>query len=152
MRGTRIAVIPTMATTRDGKSDVSKASTPELFTGLISDAKELAIGHLGKMRSEIGDEFQQLKHFLAKIAIMVGVVVVGSVLLGHGLAIGIAALGVPHWLAYLVAAGLSFGAGFLFLKRLPGDKKDMDLVPESAFADLTRDLKDIRHAGERASH
>lgn len=130
-----------MATTRE---DVSKASTPELFSGLISDAKELAIGHLGKMRGEIGDEFKQLKNFLAKIAITVGVVVVGSILIGHALAIGIAALGVPAWGSYLIAAVVMFGVGFAILKRLPGDKTNMDLVPESALADLGRDLKDIR--------
>lgn len=123
---------------------MTKASTPELFTGLISDVKELAIGHLGKMRSEIGDEFGQLKAFLAKIAIMVGVVVVGSILAGHTLALGLVALGLPMWSGYLLATVLAFGIGFVILKRLPGDKTQMDLVPESAMADLAKDIRDIK--------
>jgi hypothetical protein len=138
----------TISKSGNGVPDVSKASTPELFSGLIADAKELAVGHLGKMRGEIGDEFQQLKGFLAKIAVTVGVVVVGSVLIGHALALGIAALGVPQWASYLLAAVLSFGVGFVLLKRLPGDKHDMDLVPESALASLGRDLSQIKRAGE----
>jgi hypothetical protein len=151
----RLAETSIMATSRDGNgksSDVSKASTPELFSGLIADAKEIAIGHLGKMRGEIGDEFKQLKNFLAKIAITVGVVVVGSILIGHTLALGIAALGVPMWASYLIASVLAFGAGFLILKRLPGDKTNMDLVPESAMADFKRDMKEIKRGTEHALH
>ena len=141
--GTRLAVVDAMTRDRNPET-ISAASTPELFAGLISDAKELAIGHLGRMRGEIGDEFVQLKLFLAKVAITVGVVVVGSVLLGHALAAGIVALGVPWWAGYLIAAVISFVVGGAMLKRMPGDKKNMDLVPEGAFADLTKDLSDIR--------
>lgn len=132
-------------------SDVTKATTPELFSGLIDNAKELAIGHLGKMRGEIGDEFKQLKMFLAKIAITVGVVVVGSILLGHAAATGIAALGVPTWAGYLIAAVVSIVVGVVILRRLPGDTTNMDLVPESSLANLRRDLQQIRNAGEQAA-
>lgn len=143
-----------MATSRDGNgktSDVTQASTPELFSGLIDNAKELAVGHLGKMRGEINDEFKQLKLFLAKIAVTVGVVVVGSILFGHAAATGIAALGVPTWAGYLIAAVVSFAIGFVILKRLPGDKTNMDLVPESTLKDFKHDLKQIRRAGENGA-
>lgn len=132
--------------------DVSKASTPELLAGMISDAKELAVGHLGHMRGEIGDEFKQLKGFLAKIAISVGVVVVGSILLGHALALGLAALGLPDWAGYLIGAVIAFGVGAIILKRMPADKHDMDLVPEGALKSLARDFKDIKRSTEHGTH
>ncbi|MBA3820870.1 MAG: phage holin family protein [Deltaproteobacteria bacterium] len=122
--------------------DISHSSTPELFSGLIADAKDIAVGHLGKMRVEIADEFKGLKSFLLKVAIAVGVGVLGAILLAHAIALILAAVGLPMWAAYLISAVVAIGIGVLVLKRLPGGK-NIDLIPESALADLKRDMTEV---------
>ncbi|MDQ3366785.1 MAG: phage holin family protein [Myxococcota bacterium] len=124
--------------------DISQSSTPELFSGLIADAKDIAVGHLGKMRSEIGDEFQGLKSFLLKVAIAVGIGVLGAILLAHSVALILEAVGLPMWAAYLISAAVAIGVGVIVLKRLPGDKKNIDLIPESALAGLKRDMTEVK--------
>lgn len=139
-----------MATSsRSPKStELAHASTPELFAGVIADAKELAVGHFGRMRGEISDEFTNLKRIMMLIAAATGVVIVGAVLLGHALAFGLAALGLPVWAGYLVASTLMVGLGILVLKRMPRDTKESDLVPEAALANLMDDVADVRRAAQ----
>ena len=128
-----------MATT-----DMSNKSISELVSGLLGDAKDIAAGHATKMRGEIKDEFSGLKMFLMKVAIAVGVGILGAILLAHAFALGLDAVGMPQWSAYLIAAALFVGVGLVILKRLPAEKKDIDLVPESALQDLKRDVRQIR--------
>lgn len=129
-----------MATT-----NVSNKSLPELVSGLLGDAKEIAAGHATKMRGEIRDEFSGLKNFMLKVAIAVGLGVLGAILLSHAFALGLDALGIPQWVAYLIAAVVFVGVGAFIVKtKLPAQKKDIDLVPESAIADFKRDVKAIR--------
>jgi hypothetical protein len=140
MTGTTLAPSHVMAT-----SDVHNKSLPELVSGLLGDAKEIAAGHATKMRGEIKDEFSGLKMFMMKVAIAVGLGVLGAILLSHAFALGLDALGIPQWVAYLIAAVIFVGIGAFIVKtRLPEGKKDIDLVPESTFADLKRDVKQIR--------
>lgn len=117
---------------------------PELISGLIADAKDVAVGNVSKMRSEIGDEFKGLKMFLMKVAIAVGIGILGSILLFHSFALILDAVGLPQWAAYLIMAVASIGVGAIIVKRLPGDKKDIDLVPESALKDLKRDVREVK--------
>lgn len=128
-----------MATT-----DMTNKSMPELLSGLLGDAKEIAAGHATKMRGEIKDEFRGLKLFLAKVAVAVGVGILGAILLAHAAALVLDAVGLPQWAAYLISAALFVGVGLVILKRLPAEKKDIDLVPESALADFKRDMKTLK--------
>ena len=128
-----------MATT-----DMSNKSLPELVSGLLGDAKDIAAGHATKMRSEIKDEFTGLKMFLMKVAIAVGVGILGSILMAHAAALILDAVGLPQWASYLIAAAVAITVGLVILKRLPSDKGDIDLVPESALADMKRDFKSMK--------
>lgn len=131
------------------RTDIAQSSTPELFAGVIADAKEIAVGHIGKMRHEIGDELTELKHYLARVVLAAGVMVIGSVLAGHALAHGLIAFGLPVWAGFLLATLISFGVGYLLIKKLPGNKKNMDLVPESSLHDLKRDIEQV---GDQLTH
>ncbi|MBA3391313.1 MAG: phage holin family protein [Deltaproteobacteria bacterium] len=133
-------------------NDISNASMPELFSGLIADAKDIAVGHLGKMRGEIGDEFKGLKSFLLKVALAVGLGVLGAILLSHAFALALAALGLPLWGGYLISAVIFVSVGVFVLKRLPGDTKDIDLVPESAIAGLKRDMTEVKDDARYVRH
>ncbi|MGN6111303.1 MAG: phage holin family protein [Kofleriaceae bacterium] len=140
-----------MASTRTGPSHarIAAASTSSLFAGLISDARDLAIGHLDRMRSEIGDEFANLKGFLARLAIAIGVLVVSAALLGIALASGLIALGLPAWVAYAIVGVIAGIVGYVLVKRPGANKQDVDLIPESAIAGLRRDLADVHEAARR---
>jgi uncharacterized membrane protein YqjE len=126
---------------------MGREPTKDLVTGLLADVKDLAVGQLGRMQGEIKDELANLKSYMLKVAIAVGVVVVGAVLGGHTLATVLVALGVPVWLSYALVAVLATTAGILVMKRLPGDKTDVDLLPEETFAQLKQDLREVSHAG-----
>jgi len=125
--------------------EISQASTPELFAGLIHDARDLAVGHLEQMRGEMGDELKNLKHLMRNVVIAVGVMVIGAILAGHFVAIVLIAIGLPAWLAYGITAAVAILAGILVIKRLPTERKDADLIPEDSLASLKRDVSDVAH-------
>jgi hypothetical protein len=135
-----------MAISTSSPDEISHASTPELFSGLLSDVKELAAGHAGRMRGEIGDEFKNLKRMMMIVGASVGVAVVGALLIGHALAYALVAIGLPVWAGYLTATIVLVGGGLLVLVRLPASKKDADLVPEESIDKLEQDMRQIRHA------
>ena len=126
--------------------NVENERTKDLVTGLLSDAKDLAVGELGRMKSEITDELKNLKRYMLEVGIAVGVVVVGAVLIGHAVAVGLVALGVPAWLAYVLAAVIMIGVGVIILKTRHVKRSDIDLVPEESMHRLERDLRQMRDA------
>jgi hypothetical protein len=125
---------------------LERVGTKDLVTGLLSDAKELASGELGRMRAEFKDELGNLRATMMRIAASVGLFVLAGVLVGHTLAAALVALGVPWWAGYGLAALIVSGIGFLLLKRLPDDRTNSDLVPEESIGKLVDDVKDIRDA------
>src|SRR5678815_4325614 len=94
------------------------ASTPQLFAGLIHDARELALGHFDRMRGEIGDELSNLKTMIRNTVIAVGVMVIGAILTGHFVAIALIALGLPPWAGYGLAALIAIAVGIVVIKRM----------------------------------
>jgi uncharacterized membrane protein len=95
-------------------NEIESEATTDLVTGLITDAKDLATG----MQAELRQELANLKVTLLRVAVKVAMIIVAAVLVGHGLAWGIGALGIPMWAAYVLAAGILFGVGMAVLKRL----------------------------------
>lgn len=128
---------------------IEREPTRDLVAGLISDARHLAAGHLGLMRGEFKDEFNNLKRVMTRIAAAVGVLAVAAVLAGHALAQGLAALGMPLWAGYLVATVVLLAVGGALLQLLPVDRKDSDLYPEESIANARRDLHEISQALRR---
>jgi hypothetical protein len=124
--------------------DVASASIPELISGLVGDAKDIASGHATKMRGEIKEELGGLKQYLLKITIAVGIGVLGAMLLAHAFALILVAIGLPLWAGYLSSAAIAIAAGYVVIKRMPESKKDIDLIPESALADLKRDATTLK--------
>ncbi len=131
------------------RPDIAQASTPELFAGVLADAKEIAIGHLGRIRGEIADELGELKSYLVRVVMAVGVMVIAAVLAGETLAHALIALGMPSWVGYLVGMVIALGVCYALVKKLPSNKKDIDLIPESSLEHLKRDVADV---GEKVTH
>jgi uncharacterized protein YjbJ (UPF0337 family) len=125
-------------------NDVSNASIPELISGLVGDAKDMAAGHASKARSEIKEEFNGLKHYLMMVLVGIGLGIMGAILLSQAFALGLAALGLPMWAGYLIAAVIFVGIGVVLMKRMPSNKDHIDLVPENAIADMKRDVANLK--------
>ncbi len=126
--------------------DVHKATTPSLFAAVLDDARDLAIGHLERMQRETAGELRNLKRAIARTAVAVGIVIVGAVLGGHAIAQGLAALGLPEWVGYAIAAVAGVVGGLILISRWPEDSKDLDLVPEESIASLRRDVEQVKDA------
>lgn len=139
-----------MATQNPTPGEIEREPTKDLFAGLISDAKELAAGHLTRMQAEIKDEFGNLKKMMIKIAASVGLAVLGGILFGHFLASGLVALGLPWWAGYGITAVVLVAIGFVILKTLPSNTKDADLFPEESMRKLKRDVKVVKHDVQQA--
>jgi ABC-type microcin C transport system permease subunit YejB len=124
-------------------NDVADASIPQLITGLVGDAKDMAAGHASKARDEIKEEFSGLKQFLMMVLVSIGLGIMGAILLSQAFALGLAALGMPMWAGYLIAAVIFIGIGIVLVKRMPENKDHIDLFPESAIAGMKRDVQNI---------
>jgi hypothetical protein len=138
-----------MATTRHDP-EVQKATTPSLFAAVIDDARELAIGHLQRMQRETKQELRNLKSAIARTAVGVAILIVGTILAGHAIAAILIELGLLPWASYLITAALAVGGGVLLLSQWPKDSTDMDLVPEQAIEAMKRDLESVKEATQSA--
>ncbi|MBA3503328.1 MAG: phage holin family protein, partial [Deltaproteobacteria bacterium] len=107
-------------------NDVAKASIPELISGLVGDAKDMAAGHASRARNEIKEEFNGLKNYLMMVLVSIGLGIMGAILLSHAFALGLAELGLPLWASYLIAAAIFVGIGVLLIKKMPGNKDHID--------------------------
>lgn len=136
-----------MATSRHDP-EVQKATTPSLFAAVIDDARELAIGHLERMQRETKQELSNLKNAIARTAVGVAIVIVGTILTGHAIAAVMIALGLAPWAAYVITAVLAVVGGVLLLKQWPKDSTDMDLVPEQSIAAMKRDFQRVKDAAQ----
>lgn len=128
------------------KDDIQSEPTKDLFTGLMSDVKEIAAGHFTGLKGEIKDEFKNLRGMMMRIAAASGLMVLAGVLLGHTLALVLAELGLPLWAGYGIATVVLAGVGLVLVKSLPNDTTQADLVPEEQMGKLADDLRDMRQA------
>ncbi len=135
------------------RTNVSQASTPELFAGALADVKEIAVGHLGHMKDEIGAELRELKIYLARTMLAVGMIVIAAVLFGETLAHVLAwALHIPMWAGYLLATAMAVVGAYLVHRKLPASKQNIDLVPEQALKALKRDVQDVGREAAIVTH
>lgn len=125
---------------------IEREPTKDLVAGLISDAKDLAGGHLGHMRDEIKGEFKNLKLVMWRIAGAVSVLAVAAVLVGHALALALAVLGLPMWVSHAAAAVVLLALGAASLELLPHVGKDSDLIPEQSLGEARDDLARVSKA------
>jgi hypothetical protein len=135
-----------MSSTETNDALPREEPTTDLLGGLVSDAKDLVLAHGEHVKLEVRDELRALKDAVKRIAIALGVVVIGGLLAAHAIALAIAAVtGSPVWLGYAVLAVIAGVVGYVVLRTKP-DNKQIDLVPEDAIADAKRDVKRVADA------
>lgn len=121
-------------------TDSTRRSTPQLFTEVFAQVTELMRAELRLMRAEVGEKLTQMATGAALIGATAVVMIAALVLILHGLAAWLVALGwQPHWAALLVGAVVA-AIGVVMLMKAMSDLKASNLKPDRTLHQLNKDL------------
>jgi len=89
----------------------------ELISGALSDARDLAVAEVDKLKAEAITRVKDVGEGVKIASLGFLILTVGAVMLGASVALGLFALGVPPWAGFGVV-GIAFGVfGVAFLKK-----------------------------------
>ncbi len=119
----------------------SEEPTTDLVVGMVVDARDLALVHLNRLQRELSGELGNLGELLKARLVSVAGILVTLILAAQALAFGLAAaLGWPVWTGFAGIAVIIGIATVIFHKKTAKNSKDIDLIPESALADVRQDV------------
>jgi hypothetical protein len=84
----------------------------DLISGVLTDARELAIAEVDRLKAEVKQVGQTAK----TIGIGLGVFIVGAVLLGQALGFGLFAAGLPMWASFAIVGAIFVIGGIVFVR------------------------------------
>jgi putative superfamily III holin-X len=94
------------------RNDPRNEDPGELISGVIQDARELAVAEVDKIRAEAKKVGETAK--LAGIGL--GILIVATIFLGQALGFALVALGLPDWAAFGILALITGIAAYVFIK------------------------------------
>ena len=108
--GTRIASTMFM---NNGHLDHRDEAPGQLISGVISDARDLAVAEVDKLKAEAKEVGEEVK--IAGMGALI--LVVAATLFGVALSLGLAEIGLPAWSAFAIVATVCAVCGALFVVK-----------------------------------
>jgi hypothetical protein len=89
----------------------------ELISGVISDARDLAMAEVDKLKAEAVTQVKAVGEEVKIISVGALILAVAAIMLGIAVSLGVAALGVPPWAAFAIVAVVFGVSGVVFIKK-----------------------------------
>ncbi|HLW66202.1 MAG TPA: phage holin family protein [Gemmataceae bacterium] len=123
------------------------ASMTSLVGGIIGDAEELIKQQLTLFRSEIREEFRKAQEAAIMLAIGVGVLLIGVLILELMLPLLLNWLWpvIPLWVCFAIIGGIHTIAGIILLMVAIKDFRAVHAVPERSVEALRENLQWTTH-------
>lgn len=104
-----------MATNR--LTDNESAGVGELVAGIVKDLEALTTQHIRLFKKDLREDFQHIRDATGWLAVGLGILLIGGVLLGVTLVYGLLALfpAMPAWVAFALITVVFLGAGTALL-------------------------------------
>jgi len=100
-----------------GKHEHQDEPSGELISGVLSDARDLAVAEVDKLKAEAITQVKGVGDEVKIVGAGALVLTVAAMMLGTALALGLAALGLPLWAGFLITGALVAAAGFAVFER-----------------------------------
>ncbi len=101
------------------RHDARQEDPGELISGVLSDARELAVAEVDKLKAEA----KQVGVTAKRAGISLGILIAAMIFLGQSLGFGLIALGLPAWAAFGILAVVTGAAAIVFIKQPSGVAK-----------------------------
>jgi hypothetical protein len=89
----------------------------ELISGVISDARDLALAEVDKLKAEAVTQVKTVGEEVKIVSVGALILTASAIMLGTSLSLGVAELGIPPWASFLVIAVVFAIAGVVFIKK-----------------------------------
>jgi len=105
-----------------GKHEHEDEPPVELISGVLNDARDLAVAEVDKLKAEAITQVKGVGEEVKVVGAGALALTVAAMMLGMALSFGLAALGLPLWAGFLIT-GVMVAAGGLAVLRLRGSRK-----------------------------